>query len=76
MRARRAFRVILYGEGRKFFVPDAFDALIIQIHMNDLYLVGIKAFDIHTKTMVLACDRDAVYLKIFDRMIGPVMAEF
>ena len=44
--------------------------------MNDLYLIRIKAFDIHTKAMVLAGDRDAVSLKIFDRMIGPVMAEF
>ena len=76
MRARGTFRMILYGECRKNFVPDALDALIIQIHMNDLNLVGIKAFGIHTKAMVLACDRNVVSLKIFDRMIGPVMAEF
>ena len=44
--------------------------------MDDFYLIQVKAFDIHAKTMVLAGDRNTVSLKIFDRMIGPVMAEF
>ncbi len=57
-------------------MPDALNALVIQIHMDNFHLIAVKAFDIHAKPMVLACDRDAVSLKIFDRMIGPVMAEF
>ena len=44
--------------------------------MNNFDLVTVKAFNIHTKAMVLACDRDTVSLEIFDRMIGPVVTEF
>ena len=76
MRTGRSFRVILDREQRIFLVAQSFDGLIIKILMDHFNLRGIQALHINTEPMVLRRDADAVVLKIFDRMIGAVMAEF
>jgi len=70
------FRMVLDGKSFKTLMPDALNALIVQILMDNFHLIAVQAFYVHAKPVVLACDRDGVSLKILDRMIGTVMAEF
>ena len=52
------------------------DGLVVQIFVDHFHFVRVQAFHIHAKAVILRCDADRMVLKIFDRMIGAVMAEF
>ena len=56
-------------------MAQSLDGLIVQIAVNDFHFFGIKTVNIHTEPVILGGDTDALIFKIFDRMIGAVMAE-
>src|SRR4051812_41868015 len=70
MRPRCTFRVILYGKCGLAFDANAFDRLIIQVHVGDLdMLCLLHCFRINTKTMVLRRDLRATSTQILHRVI-------
>lgn len=70
MRTGRGFRVVLYGEGRAIFQPDAFDGFIIEVDMCDLRIGRIPdSYRINTEAMVLCGDLANAGHQVFDGMV-------
>ena len=54
MRTGGSFRVVLHRKGRLVLYPDTLYRTIVQVHMGDLYVVGIlHSLWVHTEAVVL-----------------------
>ena len=70
MRTRGRFRVILYRESFFAFYTYAFNGLVVQIDVRDLYFVGIfNIIRYDTKSMVLGGNFTVIDDHIFHRMV-------
>ena len=68
--------MILDGEDGKVLMPHSFDRPVIEVHLRDFDLIGIKRFGIDTESMVLGGNHYPTGLEVFDRLIGSPMTKF
>ena len=70
MRSRCGFRVVLHGESRTVFQPDAFDGVIIEVHVGDFRIRRIPHGNwIHAETVVLRSDLANAGDEVFNGMV-------
>ena len=75
MRPRGVLRMVLYGKGRVFLMLHALQATVVEVHMGQLDLLGIKAVQVDAEAVILRGYLDMAGLQILDRLIGTPMAE-
>lgn len=76
MWAGRCLRVILNAKGRNFFAAKSFKGLVVKIDVCQLSIFIFERINIYTETVVLAGYFYFACLKVFDRVVSTVMAEF
>ncbi len=75
MRTRGCLRMILNGENRAVFQPDAFNGIIIEVYMGYFHFGVLPDGDrIHAKSMILRSDLAFAGNQVFYRVIQPPVA--
>ena len=75
VRTRRGFRVILHAEHRLAAVAEAFQRLVVQIHVRDFDVARVERIRIHREAVIVRGDLDALRQLVDHRMIGAAMPE-
>ena len=76
MRPRRGLGVVLHAEERERAVAQAFQRLVIQVHVRQLDLVGVDRVWIDGKVVVVRGDLHLAGEVVAHRVVAAVMAEF
>ena len=75
VRTGRRFGVVLNTERRHRPVLQAFDRVIVQIHVRNIDVVQVETLRIHSETMILRRDFHLLARDVQDRVISAMMPE-
>ena len=75
VRAGGRFRVVLHTEERQRFVAQAFERLVVQVHMRQLDFVRVDRVGIDGEVMIVRRDLDFAGGIVAHRVVAAVMAK-
>src|SRR5258708_5503742 len=70
-----SLRMILHAEDRMRAVPEAFQRLIVQVHVGDFALLRVQRIRIDREAVIVRRDFDFTRLEVFHGMIRAAMTE-
>ena len=76
MRARRRLGVVLDAEEREVAVEQAFERLVVQVHVGEFDFALRERVGIDGEIVVVGGDLDLAGVQLLDRMIAAVVSEF
>ena len=75
MRPWSGFGVVLHTEQRQSLVAQAFERVVVQVHMRQLNFVGVDRLGIDGEVVVVCGDFDLSRTQLLHGMIATVVAE-
>src|SRR5471030_2597333 len=76
VRTGRGFRMVLHAEDRMVAQPEAFERLIVEIHVRDFHVARVERIRVHREAVIVRRDLHLLRYFVAHRMVGAAVAEF